>query len=111
MTAIVSNIILRYENWPSGNLKVLNSCLKSLKAATTANYYSIIQTPFPGLRFVRAWYPLHRIRDDLLWGGQCDLFPGLRISHEVHRKVPDPRHGSCAALRTYCLAPHLEAGP
>lgn len=41
----------------------------------------------PGLRVVRAWYPSNRLRYDLLWSRQCNLFSRFWISHEIHRQI------------------------
>lgn len=60
---------------------------------------------------MRTGHPINRLRHDLLRRGQRPLFPTVRYSHEVHRKVPHTDYGSCSAFGPHRLAAYLEAEP
>jgi len=54
-----------------------------------------------GVRVLRPGHSIRRVRDDMLWRGQCNMFAAVRHHNEIHRKTAADGVGFRRSLDTH----------
>lgn len=55
----------------------------------------------PGVCVLRPWYSIGRVRDDMLWCGQRNMFAAVRHHNEIHRETATDGAGIRRPFDTY----------
>lgn len=66
---------------------------------------------FSGVCILRSWNTINRLRDDLLWSCERDMFASLRHSYEIYRTIPNISNGGGTPSWSHRVAAHLETKP